>query len=177
MTNFKSLLGIISKTWAMLYTSKYRLFENLRAHFAWRVKQALIFTIHTFSNNLVFFDIFQSQPWTFYIISNFDSGCSWLKIMEHNLRSTILEHPVYAEGVFSFNIYFLVRNSFDWFLKCVKIFHMRKQRIIDNRVFFEFLFHSRHLFWIVLWKLIFDLLVIRLLSFLKYVHLILLAFQ
>ena len=39
-----------------------------------------------FSNNLVFWYVL-SHPWTFNIISNFDSGCSWLKIIEYNLRS------------------------------------------------------------------------------------------
>ena len=100
MANFKSLFDLIANIWAKLHTLEYRLFENGRAHFAWRVNQALIFTIYTFSNNLVF-DMLWSQPLTFYNIRNFDSGCSWLKEVEHNLRSTFfLDHSVYIYILF-----------------------------------------------------------------------------
>ena len=37
--------------------------------------------------------MFQSQTSSFYIISNFGSGCSWLKVMEDNLRSTFFRSP------------------------------------------------------------------------------------
>ena len=94
LANFKRLLGLIANTWAMLHTFEYRLFEKLRGHFAWRVKQALIFTIHALSNNLVFY-MFQNQPSAFWIIFNFDSSCSFLKVTEGNLRSTFfVGHPV-----------------------------------------------------------------------------------
>ena len=38
--------------------------------------------------------MFQSQPCTFYIISNFDSGCFLLTVVEDNLRSTFFDHLV-----------------------------------------------------------------------------------
>ena len=52
---FEVLFGFIANTWAILHTFEYRLFENVRGHFALRVKQALVFAINTFSNNYVFF--------------------------------------------------------------------------------------------------------------------------
>ena len=44
-----------------------------------------------------YLDMFQSQPCTCNVISNFYSGCSWLKVMEDNLRCIFFDNPVYIK--------------------------------------------------------------------------------
>ena len=60
LANFKLLLVLIANTWATLHSFEYRLFENRRGHFAWRVNQALISAINTFPNNSVFWYVSKS---------------------------------------------------------------------------------------------------------------------
>ena len=94
MKNFEYFASLLANTSAKLRTFEYNIMENLRTHFARSFKHALIFTIHTFSNPLVFV-MFQSQRCAFQIILNFDSSCSLLKVIEDDLMSTFRPPCIY----------------------------------------------------------------------------------
>ena len=87
----------------------------MRTHFSRPVKQALIFTILTFSNNLSF----HSQHFALFIAYEFDSNWSLLKLIKENLRSTFfMGHPLYIR---SRQNYFLMRNWIHIILSSLKI--------------------------------------------------------